>query len=97
MRVLKLLLTKYRNCIKLLNIKQINQIYLNRGVKVDLNMEMREVLGDGGIAMSQNRLNMDRENQLIGQWKNVLKSAAATSNNNSRGAFLNPEQLNRCF
>ena len=61
-------------------------------------MEMREVLGDGGIAMSQNRLNMDRENQLIGQWKNVLKSAAATNDKNSRGGFLNtPEQVNRCF
>lgn len=65
---------------------------------MDLNMEVREVLGDGGIAMSQNRLNMDRENQLIGQWKNVLKSAAASNDKNSSSGLLNtPEQLNRCF
>ena len=59
---------------------------------------MREVLGDGGIAMSQNRLNMDRENKLIGQWKTVLKSAAAGSDqNNPNNKFLGVQEPHKRY
>lgn len=42
--------------------------------KVDLNKEMLAQLDVG--AHSQNRINMVRENQLLGQWRNLLKEAA---------------------
>lgn len=48
--------------------------------KVDLKQEMRDALvGGGGLVMSQNRMNIERENQVIGQWQNLLKTATSSA------------------
>lgn len=49
-----------------------------RDKKIDLNQEMRMQLGGGGL-ISQNQINIDRENQLIGQWKVLAKRASSNS------------------
>lgn len=63
--------------------------------KIDLNEAMREVLVDGsGLVKSQNQINMDRESQMIGQWKNILKnvSAAALKPSSSPTETVKPSQ-----
>ena len=39
---------------------------------------MRNQLDEGGL-MSQNQINLDRENHLLGQWKQLLKTASSNS------------------
>ena len=49
---------------------------------------MHDVLVDGsGLVMSQNRLNIERENQVISQWRGLFKDASS--------AMLPPHPNNR--
>lgn len=50
----------------------------NRDRKIDINQEMRNQLGGGGL-ISQNQINVDRENQLLGQWKHLVKRTSASN------------------
>lgn len=49
-----------------------------RDKKIDVNEEIRNQLGEGGL-VSQNQINIDRENQMIGQWKQLFKKASSGS------------------
>ena len=49
-----------------------------RDKKIDISQEMRNQLGEGGL-ISQNQINLDRENHLLGQWKQLLKTASSNS------------------
>lgn len=51
---------------------------VNREKKIDVNQEMRDQIGEGGL-MSQNQINIDRENQMIGQWKQLFKKSSSNS------------------
>ena len=42
---------------------------------MDINHDLSSILMMGGVR-SQNRLNFERRDQMVGQWKNVMKSAA---------------------
>lgn len=46
--------------------------------KLDVNQEIRNQLGEGGL-VSQNQINIDRENQMIGQWKQLFKKSSSGS------------------
>ncbi|EFX77076.1 hypothetical protein DAPPUDRAFT_305891 [Daphnia pulex] len=50
----------------------------DRDKKIDVNQEIRNQLGEGGL-VSQNQINIDRENQMIGQWKQLFKKASSGS------------------
>ncbi|KZS21454.1 Neither inactivation nor afterpotential protein C [Daphnia magna] len=50
----------------------------DREKKIDVNQEMRDQIGEGGL-MSQNQINIDRENQMIGQWKQLFKKSSSNS------------------
>ena len=55
---------------------------------MDLNEAMREVLGEGVV--SQNRLNIERQDKMIGEWKNVLKNVVGSSHKSILSAAAKP-------
>ena len=55
---------------------------------MDLNEAMREVLGEGVV--SQNRLNIERQDKMIGEWKNVLKNVVGLSHQSILSAAAKP-------
>lgn len=58
--------------------KRIFLVIAIRDKKIDLSQEMRNQLGSGGL-VSQNQINVNRENQLLGQWKHLVKRASSGS------------------